>query len=534
MQKSLDATGPILTLSFQQKINVLSEERNKAALTDIGRGIEREGLRVLAEGKLSQHGHYQALGSALTHPNITTDYAESLLEFITPVSHSVEQTIAQLKDIQKYTFSNINGELIWPTSMPCFVDDEENIALAYFGQSNIGKMKTVYRQGLKNRYGSMMQVIAGIHFNFSFPKSFWQLFKTTESSSMNEQDYISAGYFALLRNYKRYCWLIPYLYGSSPAICPSFLQGKKTTLPFKKSESGYIYLEHATSLRMSDLGYTNSEQSALRICYNNIDDYISGVQEAISLSSDKFAEIGIKVDGNYQQLNANVLQIENELYAPVRPKQVAQSGEKPSQALSRRGVEYVEVRALDVNPFVDTGISEQQIYFLDIFLTFCALKESPVPLCEMQKVCDNNMDDVVMRGRDPALLLDNSGEKVSLKAWGRELFAEMQQVAALLDDAHNTAKYQQALAIEFDKINDPEKTPSAKLLKIVQDNQQSLTEFTLQQAISYREDALKRDYQYYDEAYFNEQADKSIAQQKSIEQSDTLTFDEFLTQYFAQ
>lgn len=523
-----------MTLSFQQKINVLSEERNKATLTKIGRGIEREGLRVLAEGKLSQHGHYQALGSALTHPHITTDYAESLLELITPVSHSIEETIAQLKDIQKYTFSQINGELIWPTSMPCFVDDEDKIALAYFGQSNIGKMKTVYRQGLKNRYGSMMQVIAGIHFNFSFPKSFWQLLKTTEGSSLNEQDYISAGYFALLRNYKRYCWLIPYLYGSSPAICPSFLQGKETTLPFKKSDSGYMYLEYATSLRMSDLGYTNSEQSALKICYNNIDEYIAGVQDAISLSSDKFAEIGIKVNGKYQQLNTNVLQIENELYAPVRPKQVAQSGEKPSQALSRRGVEYVEVRALDVNPFVDTGISEQQMYFLDIFLTFCALKESPQSLCEKQQVCEQNMDDVVVRGRDPELLLDNNGEKMSVKHWGTELFQEMKLIAALLDNAYDTDRYQQALAYELTKINNPEDTPSAQLLKVVNDKKQSFTHFTLQQAIDYRDRALKSEYQFYDENYFIKQADESIAQQKNIESKDTLPFDEFLTQYFSQ
>ncbi|WP_286234745.1 glutamate--cysteine ligase [Thalassotalea sediminis] len=523
-----------MTLSFQQKISVLGEERNKAALTEIGRGIEREGLRVLAEGKLSEHGHYQALGSALTHPHITTDYAEGLLEFITPVSYSVEQTISQLKDIQKFTLSNIDGELIWPTSMPCFVDDEDNIALAYYGTSNIGKMKSIYRQGLKNRYGSMMQVIAGIHFNFSFPKSFWQTLKSTEDSSLSEQDYISAGYFALLRNYKRYCWLIPYLYGSSPAICPSFLQGKETNLPFKKSESGYIYLEHATSLRMSDLGYTNSEQSALRICYNNIDEYISGVQEAISLSSDKFAEIGVKVGDTYQQLNANVLQIENELYAPVRPKQVANSGEKPSQALSRRGVQYVEVRALDVNPFVDTGISEQQIYFLDVFLTYCALKESPESLCEVQSVCEKNMDDVVVRGRDPKLLLDHNGDKVSVKEWGTAIFEEMKSVAMLLDNANGSDKYQKALAFEFEKINDPDKTPSAKLLRVVNDNKQSLTDFTLQQAVTYRDEALNSDYRFYSEAYFNEQAKKSIDQQKDIEQSDTLPFDDFLTEYFAQ
>lgn len=375
-----------MTLSFQQYIDSFNDDEHISSLTGIGRGIEREGLRVLSEGKLSSHAHYHNLGSALTHPNITTDYAECLLEFITPVSHSPEEAIAQLRDTQKYTLSQIDGELIWPMSMPCFVEDDEKIELAQYGQSNIGTMKTVYRQGLKNRYGSMMQVIAGIHFNFSFSDDFWKTLKTLDKNNDEYQDYVSSKYFSLLRNYKRFCWLIPYLYGSSPAICPSFLQNKKTNLPFKKSKGGYLYLEHATSLRMSDLGYTNSEQSSLHICYNDLDGYLDGVREAINLQSASFEQIGIKVDGQYRQLNSNVLQIENELYAPVRPKQVANSGEKPSEALQQRGVEYIEIRALDINPFSDTGINLQQIYFLDIFLTYCALVESPLLECSDQNV----------------------------------------------------------------------------------------------------------------------------------------------------
>jgi glutamate--cysteine ligase len=164
-----------LTLSFTDYINAFSQSENLAAITGIGRGIEREALRVLPEGKLSEQGHFYQLGSALTHSQITTDYSETLLEFITPVSYSAEESIAQLQDIQKYTFEHIQGELLWPISMPCFVDDAEKITLAQYGNSNIGKMKTAYRQGLKNRYGSMMQVISGIHFNFSFSQEFWRV-----------------------------------------------------------------------------------------------------------------------------------------------------------------------------------------------------------------------------------------------------------------------------------------------------------------------------------------------------------------------
>jgi len=522
-------------------IEVFNQGENLKALAEIGRGIEREALRISPEGKLSQHGHYSKLGSALTHSEITTDYSETLLEFITPVSHSPETAIAQLQDIQKYTFANIDGELLWPMSMPCFVDEADKVPLAQYGDSNVGKMKTVYRQGLKNRYGSMMQVIAGIHFNFSFSESFWKIVQNVQqqnsSNNQNLNDFISERYFSILRNYKRYCWLIPYLYGSSPALCSSFLQGKMPLLPFKKSPSGALYLEYATSLRMSDLGYTSSEQSSLKICYNNLHDYVDGVQNAIGLKSEKFADIGVKVDGEYQQLNSNILQIENELYAPIRPKQVIKSGEKPSQALRERGVEYIEVRALDVNPFVDTGISIEQIHFLDIFITYCAFIDNKRFDCDAQKHYENNMNDVVLRGRDPTLLLsddDCQGQvcSKSIKTWGNELFDNMAQVATLLDKAYQTTSYSASIDRERAKINDASLTPSAEVLSIMIDQGQSISNYSLAQAAKYRDESLARDYQFYSEDYFVAGAEKSHQEQRDIEENDKLSFDDFLADYF--
>jgi len=531
------SVGIILTLSVNDYISVFNQESNLKALAGIGRGIEREALRVLAEGKLSEHGHYSQLGSALTHGQITTDYSESLLEFITPVSHSPEQAIAQLQDIQKYTFTHINGELLWPMSMPCFVENEESIQLAQYGDSNIGKMKTVYRQGLKNRYGSMMQVIAGIHFNFSFSTEFWQTQQALHQNKASLTDFISARYFSILRNYKRFCWLIPYLYGSSPALCSSFLQGKAQQLPFKKSPTGALYLEHATSLRMSDLGYTSSEQASLKICYNNLHDYVDGVQNAIGLKSEKFHDIGVKVDGQYQQLNTNILQIENELYAPIRPKQVIKSGEKPSQALRDRGVEYIEVRALDVNPFSDTGIDIEQIHFLDIFITYCAFVDNEELNCSDQQFHEDNMNDVVMRGRDPELLLSDANcqgdvTRKSVKQWGNELFDEMAKVATLLDNAYQTDNYSQSITRERAKINDASLTPSAKILTTILDDEQSLSQFLLNKASDYREQSLARDYQFYSEQFFLDETEKSHQAQRDIEGSDTLNFDDFLANYF--
>lgn len=532
--------GTILTLSVSDYINAFSQAQNLSAIAGIGRGIEREALRILPEGKLSEQPHYHQLGSPLTHSYITTDYSETLLEFITPVSQSPEQAIAQLQDIQKYTFEHIDGELLWPMSMPCFVSDAEKIPLAQYGSSNIGKMKTAYRQGLKNRYGSMMQVIAGIHFNFSFSEEFWQvqqkLHHNEQKSSLPLDDFISERYFSILRNYKSFCWLIPYLYGSSPAICRSFLQGKEPNLPFKTLPHGALYLEHATSLRMSDLGYTSSEQSSLKICYNNLNEYVEAVQDAIKLKSKDFANIGVKVNGEYQQLNDNVLQIENELYAPIRPKRVAKSGEKPSEALGARGVEYIEVRALDVNPFVDTGISLEQIHFLDIFLNYCAFVDNGDLDCSSQVVHEKNMNDVVLRGRDPQLLLSDIDQhgvitKKSVKTWGNELFEAMKPVADLLDKAYQTTKYTESLFREQAKINDAALTPSAQLLVLLQTER--LTDFALKKAGEYQQQAQERNYQFYSESFFDQTIPQSHQAQAEIEASDTVNFDDFLDEYFS-
>ena len=532
-----NTVGIILTLSLHDYINAFNQEKNFKALASIGRGIEREALRVLPEGELSQHGHYSQLGAALTHSEITTDYSETLLEFITPVSYSPEEAIAQLQDIQKYTFANINGELLWPMSMPCFVNNADDVLLAQYGSSNIGKMKTVYRQGLKNRYGSMMQVIAGIHFNFSFSESFWQVMQSLHNDEQEKSDFISDRYFSILRNYKRYCWLIPYLYGSSPALCDSFLQGQASPLPFKRSPRGSLYLEYATSLRMSDLGYTSSEQSSLKICYNNLHDYVDGVQKAIGLKSEEFADIGVKLNGEYQQLNGNILQIENELYAPIRPKQVIKPGEKPSQALRDRGVEYIEVRALDVNPFVDTGISIEQIHFLDIFLTYCAFINNKKFDCDSQQHHEKNMNEVVLRGRDPQLLLSDvncQGDvtQKSVMTWGNELFDEMAHVATLLDNAYKTTNYSDSITRERAKINNPSLTPSAEILSIIVEQEQCLSEYSLAQASNYRQESFQRDYQFYSEQYFLDSADKSHHSQRDIEANDKLNFDDFLEDYF--
>ncbi len=521
-----------MTFSISEFTSIFRQSEYAQSLHGINRGIERETLRVQKDGKLSTQPHNMALGSALTNGLITTDYSESLLEFITPVSASIDDSLTQLKDIQKFTLEHVNGDLFWPLSMPCVVEAEDDIKLAQYGSSNVGKMKTVYRQGLKNRYGSLMQVISGIHFNFSFPQQFFKDLQQIEQDEGDIQTFISERYFALIRNYKKFGWLIPYLFGSSPAICSSFLQGKEHKFPFKKAESGCLYLEYATSLRMSDLGYTNSAQSSLNICYNNLESYVAGVKEAINLPSDEFAKIGVKVDGQYQQLNSNILQIENELYAPIRPKRVAKSGQKPSDALRSGGVEYVEVRAMDVNPFVSTGISKQQMLFLDILLTYCVLKDSPQLTKEQYKEFSNNTNDVVLRGRDPKLRLSDNGTLRSISDWGKEIFAELAELAQLFDEQLATTEYSQAVQVELAKIEDVNKTPSAQILDEMFTQNKGIKDWSLAYSEQYAKELQEHQYQIFTKDHLNKLAEQSLTEQTAIEAADELDFDSFLKAYF--
>src|SRR5699024_6366416 len=352
---------------FSQRLNALVKADAVPTLAKMRRGLEKESLRITDRGYLAQTPHPKALGSALTHPYITSDYSEALLEFVTPPTESLSDPLSILEELHRYTYEHIGDELLWVNSMPCIMTDDDGIPLAEYGSSNSGRMKTVYRMGLGNRYGRRMQTIAGIHYNVSYAQDFWQQHQIAEGDTDDLQRFISRRYFDLTRNFQRYSWLINYLFGASPAVCATFLDGRNHELI--NLSRGTLYQPYATSLRMSDIGYQNNAQSALSISYNNLNDYVRDLTKAINTPEPMYEEIGVVVDGEYRQLNANILQIENEYYSSVRPKQTARSGERPTQALERRGVEYVEIRTIDLNPFEPLGLNEEQMRFLDMFAT---------------------------------------------------------------------------------------------------------------------------------------------------------------------
>ncbi|MBQ1784748.1 MAG: glutamate--cysteine ligase [Gammaproteobacteria bacterium] len=517
-----------MTQSLSQGLKRLATK--PALLTDLRRGVERETLRVTARGQLAVDPHSPKLGAALTHPLITTDFSESLLEFITPVAATIEETLVTLRDIHRFVHRQLPEQRLWPMSMPCYVPSEGEIPVARYGSSNVGRMKTLYRVGLHHRYGSVMQLIAGAHYNISFSDRLWQQILGTDEPLHSAQR--SACYMGLIRNFRRQAWVIPYLFGASPSLCRSFVNLKGSELPFACTPGGTCYLPYATSLRMSDLGYTNRAQARLSVDYNSLPAYLAAIEAAISTPEPTFEAIGVRVDGGYRQLNANILQIENELYAPIRPKRSLKTGETPLSALRRHGIEYVEVRTLDLDPFEPTGINPDALRFIDLLLLDCALAEPrPFAVGELAEA-SHNFNQVVLYGRDPQLQLTVAGIDRPLRQLLVELCQRLEPLAALMDGVSLDGGYLNALSAQHAKVLDPSLTPSARVLEAILGQDGNNKPLAMRLAENHRHYFLESGYEQLDESGFEQLARQSLAEQAAMDAQPQQPFDEFLEQYY--
>lgn len=499
------------------------------AVKGILRGIEKEGLRVTETGVLAKTPHPSVLGSALTHPRITTDYSEALLELITGTHHSSTSLIDELEQTHRYVARQLEHELIWNQSMPAHLPSEAAIPIAWYGKSNTGMLKHVYRRGLAERYGKAMQCIAGVHYNFSVPDDFWDLLGVEGKSP---EDQRSKGYLALIRNFTRYSWLLMYLFGASPAISRDFMRGRESTL--NELDADTLHLPYATSLRMSDLGYQNKAQSDLQLCYNDLDTFLTRLYTAVTTPWPDYAAIGTHRNGEWIQLNTNILQIENEYYSNIRPKRSTGRCERPGTALAERGVQYIEVRCLDIDPFAPVGISLQTSRFMDAFLLFCATEESR--LFPNNGFCRDSYDNfatVVKEGRKPGLMLIDRDEPVSLTNWGAELLERMAPYARLLDDVHGGKHHEEAVASQMGKIHDSETTPSATLLRQLRESGLSLHDYSLRLSLQHRDALRARPLSPEEQAEYDRMALESVAEQSRLENSDTEDFDSYVARYHA-
>jgi len=496
---------------LQQRLHELAS----AELGGIRRGIEKESLRTQVGGRLARTPHPAALGSALTHPHITTDFSESQLELVTGVHADIAACLAELTQLHQFVYRGIGEERLWVGSMPCGLPSDEAIPIGQYGASNVGRAKSVYRMGLGHRYGRRMQTISGIHYNWSMP-------------GIGDQ-----GYFDLIRNFRRHSFLLLLLFGASPAVCTSFVAGREHRL--QQLSQYTLYLPHATSLRMGRLGYQSDAQAALSVSYNGLDSYGNSLHEALTRPYPPYEALGImNPNGEYKQLATTLLQIENEFYGTIRPKRVIRSGERPLHALRERGVEYVEVRCMDLDPFEPVGINAGTVAFLDVFLLHCRLAASPPDTPDEIAALARNQHRAAERGREPGLLLERGGGEVPITEWGAQILTECTPIAAALDAARGGRRHRDALAAATTALSEPEQLPSARVLHAMRsDHAGSYTSFVNACSERTRQVLMQQPLPAEIQAELARDAQASVQEQQRIEAADVIGFEEFRQHYLS-
>ena len=499
-------------------LNERLRELPEARLREMRRGVEKESLRAMPDGGLALTPHPAAMGSALTHPHITTDFSESQLEFVTGVHASAQDCVDELTQIHQFGYRVLEAggdEMLWVSSMPCGLPTDETIPIGRYGASNVGRAKSVYRMGLSHRYGRRMQTISGIHYNWSMPGV------TTDE------------YFGLIRNFRRHSFLLLYLFGASPALCSSFVAGREHELQPLKNHT--LHMPHATSLRMGRLGYQSDAQASLAVSYNSLDSYGASLQDALTRPYPAYEAVGIRnPGGDYNQLATSLLQIENEFYGTIRPKRVIFPGERPLHALRERGVEYVEVRCMDLDPFEPVGISAQTMNFLDVFLMHCLLSDSPPDTPSEIGALARNQQRVAARGREPGLLLERGIGQQALTDWGAQLLRECEPIAEALDALDGGRKHREALMRAWVVIGEPQAAPSAHVLAtMLRDFDGSYTAFVREQSKQTKAALLALPYADQIQNRFIKLARESVEEQQRIEASDTLPFEAYRQQYLS-
>ena len=499
---------------LEDRLNQLGAAR----LLGIRRGIEKESLRSRPSGNLARTPHPAALGSPLTHASITTDYSESQLELITGVHAGVQDCLDELTRIHQFTYRTLAGlgdEQLWVGSMPCGLPPDENIPIGSYGSSNIARAKSVYRMGLGHRYGRRMQTISGIHYNWSLP------------GLSNDE------HFALIRNFRRHAFLLLTLFGASPAVCTSFVAGREH--PLQPLSEHTLYQPHATSLRMGRLGYQSDAQATLAVSYNSLESYAASLHEALTRPYPPYEAIGIRnLGGEYNQLATTLLQIENEFYGTIRPKRVIRPGERPLHALRQRGVEYIEVRCMDLDPFVPVGIAAPTLRLLDVFLLHCLLHDSPPDTPDEIAALGRNQHRTASHGREPGLKLERDGRELLLVDWAAELLAQCRPLAAALDAVHASSDYSAALAAAQQGLAEPGSLPSARVLATMKsDFANSYTGFIRAQSTQTRQHLMALPWTGEAQAAFEALARQSIDQRRAIEAADTVDFETFRQAYLA-
>ncbi|MDC0392424.1 glutamate--cysteine ligase [Gammaproteobacteria bacterium] len=395
----------------------------------IERGIEKESLRVNKEGFISGQSHPKGLGSSFTNPSITTDFAEALIEIVTPVYTDINQLYKKLESLHVFINKNLeNNETLWPYSMPPKIKTESEINIATYGDTNMGKLKHIYRKGLAIRYGKTMQCVSGIHYNFSLSDESLKKFL-----GISNQEDKSKAYLGLIRNFKRLFWFVLLEFGNSAVVDKTFVSRRNNDL--EELNSSDLFQKDATSLRMSDIGYQSQAQKNLDFKYNDLASFLDELKTGIIMPHPEFQKLGLQDEnGKYQQISDGILQIENELYDCIRPKRAGKSGQRPYQLLKDQGIQYVEVRGIDLNPSSLLGITKDQIRVLDMLLIYCIVNDSPEMTDEEKLIIEKTDITTIKYGREGSSKINYRNSEISISQARDHLIENLLLLANEMDD----------------------------------------------------------------------------------------------------
>ncbi|UWG96375.1 glutamate--cysteine ligase [Dehalobacter sp. DCM] len=477
-------------------------------------GLELESQRITASGQLALTPHPAQFGDKTINSRITTDFAESQVEMITPPYPSVREAYAALQAIWKEVDEGIGDELLWPLSMPPRLPDEDRIPIARFADTAYGRDKETYRRGLALRYGKKMQMISGIHYNFSLshelldylygeygnPNTLSDSHACEDKNTVDQEkdrgrrEFVDQIYFALARNFLRSRWLLIYLFGASPYCDSSYLSVIKKELEVIKKncpccrEGIPDLYQYTTSLRVSRFGYSNTYQNRYSVFFNNLGEYTEKVREMLEQENPDYTRLGFRENNLPVQLNGNILQTESEFYSSIRVKQNVRKGETQLKALVERGVDYIEIRMLDLDPFEKVGISLSGLHFLQVFMMYCLFEHSDSITADELKQINANHHLTALYGRKNGLMLHRyDGKMISLREFGEKIFGKLAAIAGLMDKNTGNSLYRQSVRKEYAKLTDITRLPSSRIAREMMAHEESLLMFGLRQAAAHTE-----------------------------------------------
>lgn len=421
-------------------------------------GIEREGLRVLENGDLSYTPHPKVFGDKVLNPFITTDFSESQLECITPVLNTTREVFNYTNILYDICALEVGDEYIWPESMPCIISKDKDIPISEYGDSKKGAEARLYRENLLDKYGHKVQLISGIHYNFSFSEEMILKLYKNSNSSLSYRFYKDEIYLKIARNYLRYRWILIYLTGSTSIVQGSY---DKDTCKYCKEVSKDTYsIDGAVSFRNSEVGYKNTID--LFPSYKSTDEYISSIKNFIK-------------DGTIES--------HKEIYNAVRLK--ARDNVNFFDSLEKDGVDYLEYRSIDINPFIKGGIALEDLDFIQIFNLFL-LFEGESNYDKWQEEAQENQMTIAKYGLNDIKLIKD-GTKISKNKWALEIFEKISGICTMLNLNKDAT-----IELMKNRFINPKSTYSYKIMEKV--SKEGYVEAHIDLAKKYKDNAWKNRY----------------------------------------